>query len=273
MKKFFTILIVLFVVVSSVGLYYYYENMVIPKRVEEARNELMDEIGNEYVQRVSLWRVKENSSIPKHTIIDESIMEQNLEYVEEPLLTVPDGYIVDPSEFLGKRTLETISGKEEITSFSISEDDFMYQDFNRIETYETDDDIGGILSAGQIVDIMVNYRNGDYDVVLPKVQILDVVSNIDVTGLLKPGEDHKYEIMVSVENEEDTRDMTLAVLTGELTLRAYHDESQRASLKTFDYEVQISRYLSPEKIATTKVDIDVDEEVSENQVIETKVEE
>lgn len=266
MKRFLIVLLIVFLMASTGGVYYYYEYQRIPAEVEQGRQALMDEIGHEYVQKVSVWRVREGKSLPKMLELDQTVIDENLELVTIPVVAAPDETFSDITLMTNTTLLESIGSKEIVTINDFVPTDFVYEDYNRLETYPTNDNLGGLLKKGVIVDIEVVYGNGDYDVVLPKIQIVDVVSHLDQNGTISPGYDYKYDVMVSVENEEDIRDMALAVLRGELNLRAYHDIEQKASLKTFDYDKQLEHWMIGQNVVTDKT------QLNDEQVTETKVE-
>ena len=57
---------------------------------------------------------------------------------------------------------------------------------------------------------------------------------------MNPSAINKYTLVLAL-NEEEYRDLELAKTLGKLETRLYLDESQPASKKTFNYEIQLNK--------------------------------
>lgn len=270
MKK-YVIIVIVFLLIYA-GYYWYQQNVLLPEAFQNGQNDMLVTIGEEYLQTTMVWRIKDGYELEMGVILDQETVDRTFEYVSQPIVHIPKGAVVDPIEFIGYKTLEHLGSLEVLTKHSIIEDEFYYADYNRLETYPINDNLGGMLRSGLIVDVEITYGNGDYDVVLPKIRVADVISHLDEVGNLLPGYSYKYDVMFSVENEEDLRDMSLASKLGEFNLRAYHSIEQAPSEKTFDFEKTLTVKKEGEVIITVKSGEESELEKSEEeQVLEVKV--
>ncbi len=219
-----------FLVILSATVYFY-ENIRIPKLTKDVQAELRMEIDVNAMPKTSVAMVIDPEGIAKYTEITEEILDKKIKLVEVPTKFVPEGAVIDLSMILGKITKEPLRKGEQLILDSFSIEEKWFDEFERLKEYSIKSTVADTLKSGNIVDILVVYGNGDYDVVVPKVKIKKLVKS-DITN----SDGNKSVQIVIPVNEVDTRDMIAASQLGEFDVRIYLDESQSASPKTFDYE-------------------------------------
>ncbi len=209
---------------------------------------------------INVLTVSENSEIYSDTLITEDLFKQGTITLKEvPIkflqLDPSGGFTVytenDKGSILNKRTLRRLSkgefilknaleGYEELTEEQKQQKDA--QEFKRRAEYILSNNIAGELRTGSLVDIIVDYQNGDYDVVLSKIKIERIIDTSEnaqtqtsAEGQEMPVNPSTGTLIILSLDETQYRDMELAKKLGSLRARLYNDESQVASLETFKY--------------------------------------
>jgi len=255
MRRIVLPLVIILLVAGYTGVFYYYENVSVPAREKEAVELYKQQVGFEYTTMKPVARMKKNVGIDKYTVIDQAMVDEYVEFVQMPLVVAEAGVIETKEELVNKVTKEEITPGEIILKEALEDNQVWFGDYDRIKDYKIKTNLSGTLKEGMLVDIIVVYANGDYDVVVPKQKVLKLVDlaesgpNVDKTK-------GSFEILVSIPNENDYRDMVLADTMGVFELRRYHDVGQPASEKTFDYKKMLAVKKLEEIIVSQKTGSD-----------------
>lgn len=252
--------IVLIICIGFAGILYYYENIRIDNELKKQELAIRHEIDINYMDKTLVATVKDDCKIGKYTAFTKEYIDQVIEIKEIPASWVIDNPVMDKAFLVGMVAKEDFSSREQITFDALSDEEIWFGDYSRQKEYFFATNVADKAIKGTIIDVVVSYENGDYDVVIPKTKVLDIIKHIDENGNLLPGKEYKYEIVLSIDNEIDYRDMELASLLGLFKARKYFDELQPASEKTFDYEKMLEVKMLQDDIVSEK-----NKEVLENQ--------
>ncbi|HCC06755.1 MAG TPA: hypothetical protein DEP72_01125 [Clostridiales bacterium] len=199
---------------------------------------------------VSVFMIADEAGLYSNTMVTEELFTQKtIVPVLVPTKFIPtdsSGFLVytegEKADMLQKRTnVELVKGAF-VLKKSIGEstypDDLQYK---RRKEYTFKNNVAGEVKTGSMIDVLVNYLTGDYDVVIPKIKVEKVVAGVDGTAAVA-GEATtdaistlgQITVILSVD-EMQFRDIELAEKMGNLQSRVYEDEEQAPSLQTFKY--------------------------------------
>lgn len=222
-------LIIIFVLLALAASSFYYQKIGIP-RAEKA---VLSQADINFMEKQKVAVVKEGAGISKYTQLSREVVEENIEIKEVPLMFSAKDIVSSKESLINKFAREDFSAGEQIIRSKLAEEARLYRDFDRLKEYCVSNLVADKADKGSLVDLVVNYGTGDYDVLLPKRRIVDMLSNME-------GKDRTYTMVFEVD-EIDYRDLELAQQLGSLEIRLYIDESQPASLKTFDFDSAINK--------------------------------
>lgn len=124
-----------------------------------------------------------------------------------------------------------IAPGQQLTADILEEPELFDGESRRIKEFKVSNLVGEKVYAGSLVDILVQYDNGQYDIVVPAIRIYDILTDdtgteyiIDETGM--------YTILVGV-TEEEYGDLYAAQQISALEVRLYPDPEMEPSMKTF----------------------------------------
>jgi len=223
------------------GLIFYYNNIVIPNVQQKTELQVRRDIDLNAMPKVKTAIVTGNQGIARYTLITEDIADSCISIVEIPEKYAAKNVVTDKSQLINKVAKEDLRPGEQILNDSLSQDVKWFKDFERLKEFEVYGIVAGEVKSGNIVDILVNYGNGDYDVVVPKIKVHKLLEGSGRDGnnsKAHPGE--SYKIILSVD-EDQYRDLEIAKKLGVLETRLYIDESQPTSAKTFVYEKAVEK--------------------------------
>src|SRR5690606_19539751 len=128
-----------------------------------------------------------------------------------------------------------------------------YEDYDRMKEYSIYNTVAGQVAAGNIVDVIVNYDDGTYDVVLAKKKIKNIryqgsVAH-DGTLTLESGTTAAATVVFDVD-EVEYSDLEASRQKGRFEVRIYLDEDQPASAVTFQNP---NRKTNPDTVKPTIV--------------------
>lgn len=136
----------------------------------------------------------------------------------------------DGEPVLAKFTQEELVANEQITGSSYTNENKRWEvNYDKEAVYEIQDDLGGQLSEGQYVDMILDLQNGDYVVVASKKR---------VRSIIKDKQKNEIKIKLTV-NEREFRDLELANKIASFTVRAYQNDAQPKSKVTFNYDLAV----------------------------------
>ncbi|MCG8539742.1 MAG: hypothetical protein MJA82_07345 [Clostridia bacterium] len=225
------IVVALICFISSL-LIFYYNHVKIPRIKKEVEAAVRKEVDLDVMEKRYIAVVKGEEIIPKYTALTDEILEKTIELREIPLKFALNNGVEDIELIRGKITQEALRPGEQITYDSVSTQKKWFGDYDRLTEYDFNFIVAGEVKEGNIIDVLVNYDNGDYDVIIPKIKVRKLIENKTSE---RNGSVGNYTLVVAL-NEEQQRDAELALKLGYLEARLYIDESQRASPKTFNYD-------------------------------------
>lgn len=226
------VLIFAIVCILVAAIIFYYSNVIIPNACEKVEWQVRKELDENAMPKGKVAVVTGSEGIARYTVLTEEIINKNIKIIEIPVKYIANQTVNDADQLIGKITKENLRVGEQIILNSLSNDKKWFGEFDRLKEYEVDSIVAGEVKSGNIVDIIVNYGNGTYDVVVPKMKIQKLVNQDQISRNGKQNEE-SYTIILSVD-EEQYRDLEMANTLGRLETRLYLDESQSESVKTFD---------------------------------------
>ena len=165
--------------------------------------------------------------------------------------------------------MEDLRQNEQVNKSSLSDEEVWFGRYERIKEYIVKTIVAEEVEEGNLVDLIVNYGDGDYDVVLSKVKVKkllkgNVMGSDTETRESSLYRDNEYMVTFGVD-EIDYRDLIAAEklanliaekheTEGYFELRLYIDNDQPPSMKTFNYETKYKKMIGllDEKETTNK---------------------
>lgn len=205
------------------------------------KKKMMESFNKDY-QEVGVWYVDNENGLYKDTTISEALFKENTIKLKK----VPKKYL--PNYGKGVYTehqkgalIDKVSKRSLVKGEFLLRNDFEDKVFSddeqlkRRKEYTLHNTVAGEIKTGSYVDIIVDYRNGDYDIVVPKIKIDRVVEKNDKE---KKTELNTAQVVLSVD-ENEFRDLELANKMGIFIGRVYKSEDQYPSMATFKYDVVV----------------------------------
>jgi hypothetical protein len=233
------------------GIIYYFNNYKIPKISKIVEMDVRKEIDASAMPKRKVAVVTGEEGITRYTELTDKIIGEKIKIIEMPEKFIVKGSISDIGEIKGKITKEELRFGEQIVSDSLSKDKKWYGEFERLKEYKVSSIVEEEVKTGNIIDVLVNYGNGDYDVVIPKIKVIKLAEAKKISdGVSKDSDkgdntvsstdsynisplNSGYTLILAVD-EEQYRDMEMAKKLGAIETRLYIDENQPPSKKTFD---------------------------------------
>lgn len=236
------------VAVVLIGAYTFF---IIPRREESVRAATIAQVDVNAMPKVSVVWVKEGQAISKYTQLTDQIIADKLEVVQVPAsFAVQD---VASDTMLVKDQVITVDlvSHSQLSSAQLTGKDDWFGKFDRLREFRINNTVAGQVQTGNLVDIVVEYKDGDYDVVAAKKKITSIKAsgvlnqttiNPDGTpAAVQLGETN--DMVFSVDEEEYAR-LTNARNDGDLMVRIYIDETQEPSKITYS-AANAARHKSP----------------------------
>ncbi|MGV8145847.1 MAG: hypothetical protein ACLKAK_03240 [Alkaliphilus sp.] len=222
------------------ALIYYYNNIKIPQIKELVENEVRIEIDVMSMPTKKVYVVKSEKGLAKHTEISLEIIEEHFEVLEIPIKFVARNTTSNVEDILGKLSTQNLSHGQQLIGDFFIDPERKHGDSHRLKEYSVFNLVDGNVKTGNIVDIVVDYENGDYDIVVSKIRVRSVSNNTRNTG---DAQDEKEYIIVLAVDEVQFRDLALAEKLGVLKTRLYIDGDQAESDVTFNHIVAMEKLL------------------------------
>jgi len=258
---------------------FYYNNIKIPKVIKRVENEVKRKIDVEAMPKRQVAVIIDKNGIDKYTTLTDEIIKNKIQVKEVPVPFIVEGAVSDFKFLKDKVTKEDLRYGEQIHYNSLSDKSNWYDDNDRLKEYRVKNLVADTVCEGNLVDVIINYENGDYDVVLSKTKVIKIVSPFDSESkegsqdegqefdknnpAKRTDEDMEFLVVFSVNSEEDYKNLNLASKLGYFETRKYVDEKQKASKKTFDYEWAIKK-LGLKEI-TSKADTPLEKSEAEKE--------
>lgn len=249
-----TAILILFALGTTI---FIYNTIIIPISNHNTELRIRKEIDDSAMPKVKAAVVIDEAGINKYTLLTDELISKKIKVMDIPVKYAPQHVISDIGILKDKITKEDLHFGEQIISDSLSTDKKWFGEYDRLKEFTVSGIVAGELKTGNIVDMIVSYGNGDYDIVVPKIKVKKLVykaaaatlppasgkqdsktqksnSTSTVTNKADDKAGGLYTLILAVD-EEQYRDLELAGKLGKFVTRMYLDESQPASKKTFDY--------------------------------------
>lgn len=240
-----------------------YSKIVIPNIKKNVEMQVRTEFDDKVMPKKKVAVVDNSDDIKKYTLLSDDILSK-IKIVDIPVKYANINAVSSLDELKNKITLEDLRNGEQISLDSISANKKQFSDYDRMKEYPIRSIVAGEVKAGNYIDVIVNYNNGDYDVVAAKKQVLKLIetsvdpNNSTANQQVSPTNNNagqasnqmqsntpsshpkEYTMIIAV-NEQQYRDMELAKQIGSLETRLYFDEAQPSSNITFNYESALKK--------------------------------
>lgn len=226
-----------------------FNNLLIPRAEKSAENSVRREIDEKAMPKRQAAVIIHPQGISKYTEITGQLIDERIKLVEIPEKYLVKGAVNDLNMLKGKITKEDLRPGEQIVADELSSDKKWYGDFERLKEYSVSSIVADEVKTGNIVDLIVNYGDGSYDIVSPKVKVIklikgsqDVTDSDEISQVKGKVRDEGLYTIIFAVDETQYKDLELASKIGKFETRLYLDENQPASAKTFNYSTAIKRY-------------------------------
>jgi hypothetical protein len=226
------ILLVAVFLLAMAGTIYYFNNIRIPDLTNSLEKDIRAKIDVAAMPKMKIAVVADKEGIPKYTQLTDEIIKSKVKITDIPTDFVTSNAAFDIDMLKNKITKEDLRFGEQINLDSLSTEQKWFGDYDRLKEFAVRSIVAEEVKPGNIVDLIVNYRNGTYDVVVQKTKVRKIYKSEGKDGTVS-----SYTLIFSLD-ETSYRDVLLASKLGYLETRLYIDESQKASDKTFNYLVQ-----------------------------------
>lgn len=226
--NFYLLIVTLLLTLAASG--FYYQKYSIPKYISKAKAEVLIQSDISAMPKQSVLVVKEGCVIGTMTQFTPEVLQEKIEVKEIPTIFLIEGAINSTSSVENKYAKYELSAGQQITQNLLSDQKRLFTNYDRLKEFEVTNLVLSRAGKGSLVDLIINYDDGDYDVVLIKKYIVDIKTN-----------ESGKNFMVFEVDEIEYRDLQLAQKLGNFEIRLYLDEDQPASAKTFRYEKAINR--------------------------------
>lgn len=235
------------------GIMFYYNNVKLPGVEKDMEAKLRREIDVNAMPKTKVAVIADKNGITKYTELTQKILKEKVKYIEIPTKYVAIGSITDFSLIIGKIAKEDLRYGEQVAIESLSSEKKWFGEYQRLKEYSVSSIVADEVKSGNIIDLLVSYGDGTYDVVVPKLKVIKLIMEAEGQQTKKTSDSttdegqstsfsgtHKYTLILAID-EECYKDLELAKTLGKLETRLYLDESQPASMKTFNYEIAINK--------------------------------
>lgn len=168
--------------------------------------------------------------LPAGTLLDERTQPLFTEK-RMPAFCASENAIREFTQAKGFALSNGIAPGQQLTADLLEEATLVSAESCRIKEFKVGNLVGGKVLPGSYVDLLVQYENGQYDIVVPAIRIFDILTKPDSTEYVTD-EAGMYTILVGV-TEEAYGDLYAAQQKGILTVRLYPDPKMEHSVKTF----------------------------------------
>lgn len=239
------IFIVLVLLASIVGGYFYFQQVVIPTEVNEAVNKVEESY---MASRTTVLALKPEATIPKYTELTKEIIEANFELRTMDVNNLIPGSIQSSdyetaiTMIEGKLAAYDLLSNQVIGESLLIEKEQWYEGYERIEDYRFNTIVGDTVKAGDYIDVKVNFEDGTSAIVYSKAKVIAVNFIADSNGNVSMSIPNPYIVLLNVEDPITSRNLELAEKVGTFEASLYYNEAQLPSDETFDYKATLEHY-------------------------------
>jgi len=235
-KNFINQIMVLLITLSVLaGIYSFVIIPSVKKEEEDKYKNLLQEQTTDYL---SVLVYKDKTILIPGTLINET-MGDRFEIIKVPKFCLIDSSISDFSQINGMTLRYPVSSGQQIAFTMLDSVNPLKNGDERLKEFKIKSLVAETVSQGNMVDIIVKYINGEYDVVVPNIAIYSILNTDNIDDQNKRSVYYKdekgyYTVLFAV-NEVQYKDLEAAAQLGELETRLYISSGQMPSDKTFDY--------------------------------------
>lgn len=219
---------------------FYYHKIKIPRVAMAVETSLREELDVDSMPKESVWVVTKPGGISKYTEITNELMSEYVTLTEMPTQYIVEGTIGEIESIEGMITKFDLSYGQQLLLDQFLTNEDWYGDEERLKEFAVTSLVANEVKAGNIVDVLVHYGDGDYDVVVSKIKVRKIIEHLSKEDDQDQDEGENHTIILSV-NERQYRDLTLARELGDLETRLYLDLEQLQSEVTFNYTKALER--------------------------------
>ncbi len=237
MRKYDLLLVIAVFCAVISGIIFYYNNVAIPGISRDVERKVRMDVDVNSMPKTKAAVVTDKGGISKYTVINDEIINTKIKILDIPVKYTAENAVSDVGLLKGRIAKEDLRYGEQVVQDSLSTEKKWFGEYDRLKEYRVSNIVAGEVKSGNIIDVMVTYNNGEYDVVVPKTKVrklADENGNSDTKGKVNDEKNPEHTIIIAVD-EEQYRDLELAKKIGRLETRLYLDESQPQSARTFKY--------------------------------------
>lgn len=226
-------LLFLAIILGATGLImFYYQHFVIPTVIAQTEAKVTLALDENAMPRQRVAVITDTQGVARYSVITEEILQSSITFTEVPKKYVIANPATTASQIQGKISKEDLRYGEQIALDSLSAEVKWFEEYERLKEYHIVGTVADTLQSGNLIDVIVNYENGYYDVVVAKIRVQERVRKAQ-RDENTVNMNHESIIILAVD-EEAYADLLLAQQLGVLETRIYLDESQPASDKTLE---------------------------------------
>ena len=197
-----------------------FTKFVIPKELANYKEEILYQFEISHSQKNDVFVCI--SDIYCNTILDEENFDNYFIKKSIDVEITPDESVLNKKSVIDMFLNRDFKKGQILTMYDISNIDLDGLKEREMEFFIEDNMMGRLLK-GSIVDLIVDYGNGEYDIVLAKKKVIDIIEDIELGG---------FYIFLAV-NEKEFSDMQKAQKLGRIETRKYLHNNQKSCLTTF----------------------------------------
>ena len=272
----------------------FFKFVVMPYELKQFETKLRAEIDVDSWENISVAVVSnaEKKGISKHTLLDSDLIKDNIVMQEIPEKFAIENPVESIEQLEGMILTNTIRFNGQISLDDVLLAEEWFEDFEREKEISVRNMVADKVQKGNLIDLVVNYDDGTYDVILSKVKVKDIFNPYEtvvtdeegnrtttvVNPALREG-DMDYKIILDLDMETESMDylkIRLASELGHLDAFKYIDDTQPATEVTFDITEAYARLLEidPEYDASgrvfTKIAPPIESEPEDSEMISSE---
>jgi hypothetical protein len=218
-----------------------YQFAVVPHVRATTREETIAQVDVNAMPKTTSAFIKPGAKISKYTLLTDEIVKKNIIVKQVPLDFAVEAPVPDQSLLIGKVLTVDMVSNGQVSLNQLTDQADWFGKFDRLKEYPITNTVAGQAQIGNLVDVVVDYGNGDYDVVLSKKKITNIRPLGAGTQQVQTNPNGEQAVVLGSTNEmvfsvdeKEYANLELAKKSGDLAIRLYIDEDQTPSDVTFN---------------------------------------
>ena len=207
-----------------------YTFIVIPNIKEQERQRYDDALKQIEENYIPVMVYEGTNFLPAGTVLDEKTEDLFIQKMM-PAFCLSQNTLREYSLAEGFALTYGIVPGQQLTADILEAPDLFDKESRRIKEFRVSNLVGEKVLSGSLVDVLVKYDKGLYDIVVPAIRIYDILTDDTGNGYITD-EAGMYTILIGV-TEEEYGDLYAAQQRGILEVRLYPNPEMEASMKTF----------------------------------------